>query len=387
MNDPLQLVGRVLDGKYLVQAFVSEGGFAMVYRAEHQIWKKPVAIKLFSGLSSAPEEMRESLHAAFIQEGAFLSELCTETASIVQPRDVGTYTAESGQWLPFMVLEWLEGQNLEELLEQEHAVEARPWSLAEVIGHLAQVATALDIAHAKGIAHRDVKPSNLFLVGARSRPEIRTIKVLDFGVAKMMSEVAQSATLARTGANVVAYTPQYAAPEQFRRDLGATGPWTDIYSLALLAVELLIGRPVVEGSDVAVMGLQVTDTGHRPTPRALGVDVNDGVEAVFARALAVNPAIRYVRAGQFWLELEAASGLPLSAAIRERATRVSLTPITSRTLLPSSVPPSVSSHAPLEAPSRITPVLVGGLALSVGAIAAGVWLVASHAGARQLTPV
>ena len=68
--------------------------------------------------------MRANLHEAFIQEGAFLSELCTETASIVQPRDVGTYTAENGTWIPFMVLEWLDGQNLDQLLEQEQRCEA-----------------------------------------------------------------------------------------------------------------------------------------------------------------------------------------------------------------------------------------------------------------------
>lgn len=375
MKDPLLLVGRVLEGKYLVQAFVSEGGFAMVYRAEHVIWKKPVAIKLFSGLSSAPEEMRAGLHEAFIQEGAFLSELCTETASIVQPRDVGTYTAEGGTWLPYMVLEWLEGQNLDQLLEQERALSARPWSLPETIQLLAQVAMALDIAHAKGIAHRDVKPSNLFLVSARTRAEIGTVKVLDFGVAKMMSEASFSASLARTGTHITAFTPQYAAPEQFNRDFGATGPWTDVYSLARVAVELLTGQGPLENADVAALGQAAMSTTHRPTPRALGAVVNDEVEAVFARALAVNSATRYNRAGQFWLELEAASGLPLSSAVRERASRVSFTPITARPVIPSSVPPSVSSGVP-PVPQKSSRKALAALAL--GVIAVGGLVVATH---------
>jgi eukaryotic-like serine/threonine-protein kinase len=365
----------MLEGKYLVQAFVSEGGFAMVYRAEHVIWKKPVAIKLFSGLSSAPEEMRAILHDAFIQEGAFLSELCTETASIVQPRDVGTYTAEGGTWLPYMVLEWLEGQNLDQLLEQERALAARPWTLQETIQLLAQVAMALDIAHAKGIAHRDVKPSNLFLVSARTRAEIGTVKVLDFGVAKMMSDASFSASLARTGAHVTAFTPRYAAPEQFNRDFGATGPWTDVYSLARVAVELLTGKGPLETDDVAALGQAAMSTTHRPTPRALGASVNAEVEAVFARALAVNSVARYNRAGQFWLELEAASGLPLSSAVRERASRVSFTPITGRAMLPSSMPPSVSTGVP-PAPQKGSQKTF--IALGLGAALVGGALVASH---------
>jgi len=387
MNDPLKLVGQVLDGKYLLQAFVSEGGFASVYRAEHVIWKKPVAIKLFSGLSSAPAEMRASLYQAFIQEGAFLSELCTETASIVQPRDVGAFTAESGQWLPYMVLEWLEGQNLDQLLIQERSLRARPWLLQEVIALLSQVAMALDIAHAKGIAHRDVKPSNLFLVSARARSEIGTIKVLDFGVAKLMSEASFSASLARTGADLTSYTPQYAAPEQFSRELGATGPWTDVYSLALVAVELLVGHSPTDGDDVAALALAATNTARRPTPRTFGVPISPEVEAVFARALAVVPSQRYHRAGQFWLELETASGLPMTFATRERASRVSLTPmpIAVRPIAPGSTPPFALSNAPTVVRPRAR--MTAALALGVGLAAAGVVLVALRSrSARDAEP-
>ena len=370
MTDPLELVGKLLDGKYLVQAFVSEGGFATVYRAEHIIWKKPVAIKLFSGLASAPEAMRASLHEAFIQEGAFLSELCTETASIVQPRDVGTYTAEGGNWVPYMVLEWLEGQNLDQLLEQEQRAGAGPWTMQQVIGLLAQVAMALDIAHGKGIAHRDVKPSNLFLVAAQTRAEIGTVKVLDFGVAKLMSDASFSASLARTGAHVTAFTPHYAAPEQFNRDFGATGPWTDVYALAAVAVELLTGVAPNYDLDVSALGRAAMNEARRPTPRALGANVSDALEAVFARALAVQPQARYARAGQFWLELEAASGMPMSNAVRERVQRGSVTPMSGRSLVPISTAP-VSTAVPLPAPQsglkkRHVAIGLGAAALGAG---------------------
>jgi len=340
--DPLQLVGTTIAEKYRVEAFVSEGGFAVVYRATHVIWNKPVALKLFSGLARVPLEQRDALHRAFIAEGAFLSELCSETASVVQPRDVGTVTLPDGQWLPFMVLEWLDGENLDEVLMRERAAGAPPWTLSQAIALLAQVATALDVAHAKGIAHRDIKPSNLFLLGRPGRDDLCTVKVLDFGVAKMMSEGGVSATQARTGQHVTSFTPEYGAPEQFDRAFGATGPWTDVYALALVVTELLAGKPAVTGEGLTALGLAATDPTRRPTPRALGVVIDEAAEAVFARALSVNPVERFSRAGQFWLELETATGMPLSVPLRERASRVSLTPMTPRLSGQSSTPPAVS---------------------------------------------
>ena len=178
-KDPLSLVGTLVAEKYQVEAFVSEGGFAVVYRAIHSIWKKPVALKLFSGLSRAAEEQRAALHQAFIAEGAFLSELCSETASVVQPRDVGSLTLPDGQWLPFMVLEWLEGENLDELLVRERDAGVSGWTLPQAIALLAQVAAALDVAHEKGIAHRDIKLQSVF-VGAANTARYRHRQDLGF---------------------------------------------------------------------------------------------------------------------------------------------------------------------------------------------------------------
>ena len=371
--DPLSLVGSIVAEKYRVEAFVSEGGFAVVYRAVHTIWNKPVALKLFSGLSRVPAEQRQALHQAFIAEGAFLSELCSETASVVQPRDVGSVTMPDGQWLPFMVLEWLEGENLEDFLTRERAAGAKGWTLPQTIALLAQVATALDVAHEKGIAHRDIKPSNLFLLGRPSRNDIGTVKILDFGVAKMMSDGGFSATQASTGQHVTSFTPEYGAPEQFNRAFGATGPWTDVYALALVASELLAGRPAMTGEGLTALGFEAIDPVRRPTPRALGVILPDAAEAIFARALAVSPVERYSRAGQFWLELETASGMPLSVPLRERASRVSLTPLTPRLGPSSTTPPavSVSHRAPALRHGRLLKLsLAAAFAIALGGIAA-----------------
>ncbi|MEI9936400.1 MAG: bifunctional serine/threonine-protein kinase/formylglycine-generating enzyme family protein [Pseudomonadota bacterium] len=307
-RDPLSIVGSTIAEKYRIERLVGEGGFAVVYRAQHTIWNQPVAIKFFNGLSSAPVDQREELKNQFIQEGALLTELSSQTASIVQARDVGEYTSPHGQWMPYMVLEWLDGLALDELLERERIARAGPWNIEQVVTLLSQVANALDVAHGKGIAHRDIKPPNIFVLGEQPRLSA-TLKVLDFGVAKMMSDNTQlKAAMAKTGKNITSFTPQYGAPEQFSRSYGATGPWTDVYALALVAVEMLTGKPALDGDDIVQLAFATGNTERRPTPRSLGVQVSDAVEAVFAKALAINPHDRYARAREFWSALEQAYG-------------------------------------------------------------------------------
>jgi len=307
-RDPLSLNGSLIAEKYRVERLVGEGGFAVVYRAIHTIWNKPVAIKFFNGLSSAPADQREQFQQAFIQEGALLTELSSHTAAIVQARDVGTYTSPDGQWMPYMVLEWLEGLPLDELLDREVRSGAPPFTIGEVFVLLGQVAAALDVAHGKGIAHRDIKPPNLFVLGD-ARSGKATVKVLDFGVAKMMSDNTQlKAALAKTGMAVTSFTPQYGAPEQFSRTYGATGPWTDVFALALVAVEMLTGRVALVGDDIVQLGFASGNPEIRPTPGALGVALPTAVEAVFVRALAVKPQERYPRAAEFWAALGEALG-------------------------------------------------------------------------------
>src|SRR6185369_15801733 len=129
------------------------------------------------------------------------------------------------------------------------------WSIAEVVALLGQAAGALDVAHGKGIAHRDIKPANLFVLGEGARAGKATLKVLDFGVDKMMSDNTQlKAALAKTGMGLTSFTPQYGAPEQFSRSYGATGPWSDVFALALVAVEMLTGKIALEGDDLVQLG-------------------------------------------------------------------------------------------------------------------------------------
>src|SRR6185437_10110227 len=141
----------------------------------------------------------------------------------------------------------------------------------------------------KGVAHRDVKPGNLFVIGDPRGDA--TVKLLDFGIAKVVSDAQKMAgTFTKTSGQVTSFTPAYGAPEQFSRSVGATGPWTDVFALALVGVEALTQRDPLDGDDFMQLAYASSNPSARPTPRARGASVvPDGVEAVFAKALAVKP--------------------------------------------------------------------------------------------------
>src|SRR5215472_1282985 len=125
-SDPLGLLGTVVADKYAIESLVGAGGFAVVYRAMHRIWKRPVAIKVFNVADlSTPE--RDRMLESFIQEGALLAQLSERSASICQARDIGTIASADGSWVPYMVLEWLEGNPLESVLadERKHGLPLR----------------------------------------------------------------------------------------------------------------------------------------------------------------------------------------------------------------------------------------------------------------------
>ena len=315
MSDPLQLVGTTIAEKYAVESVVGEGGFAIVYRATHLIWKRPVAIKAFKSMGTFAAKDRERLLDEFVREGALLAELSERSAAICQARDVGTLTTPSGAWAPYMVLEWLEGVTLERALADERSAGTAPRTASEAIQLLEPVGEALALAHARGIAHRDVKPGNIFLLG-EPRSEACTVKLLDFGIAKVVQDAQKMAgAFSQTTGQVTSFTPAYGAPEQFSRAQGATGPWTDVFALGLIFSELVSGKDPLAGDDVAQLAFAAMDPSRRPTPRALGASVSDAVEAVIAKAVAVPTSERYQTAGELWNALRAAVGLSPMRAI------------------------------------------------------------------------
>jgi serine/threonine-protein kinase len=135
-------------------------------------------------------------------------------------------------------------------------------------------------------------------------------KILDFGIGKAKSMASQVAgRQSQSELSFSSFTPAYGAPEQWvPKRFGQTGPWTDVWGLALTIVEVIAGRTIIDGDHSAMMGT-VLDPTRRPTPRNEGLDVPDAVEAVFQRAMALDPRERYGDAGTFWNELCSALGM------------------------------------------------------------------------------
>jgi serine/threonine protein kinase len=305
--DPFGLVGRTLGAKYIVDDVVAETDFSVVYRATHRIWKRSVAIKTFKAPMLA-ESAREALIEGFVREGTLLMDLSERCAAICQARDVGSAITSAGDWVPYMVLEWLEGESLEARLARERASGARPRTVRQAIGLVDPIAQALALAHERRIVHLDVKPGNIFLLADTGNDEPRC-KLLDFGVAQVVDTAAGIGAL-EDGAPK-SFTPAYGAPEQFDVQAGPTGPWTDVFALALVFVELVSGREALGGQTVTELRASACSIAVRPTPRSLDVIVPSEVERVLARALSVHPAARYRNAGDFWFALtHAASSRP-----------------------------------------------------------------------------
>jgi formylglycine-generating enzyme required for sulfatase activity/serine/threonine protein kinase len=306
LPDTLGLIGTTVADKYLVERVVGEGGFATVYRAKHLIWKRPVALKVFKALGDFAAKDREKLLEEFIQEGSLLADLSERSAAICQARDIGMLTAAGGAQIPYMVLEWLEGETLEQTLTREKSLGLPLRSVEDAVRLLEPAAEALALAHKKGIAHRDVKPGNLFLLGD-PRSETCAMKLLDFGIAKVVSH-AQKMTggFAKTSGAVTSFTPAYGAPEQFSRTHGSTGPWTDVFAFALIMTEVLTGKEPLDGDDYVQLAVSSAHPARRPTPATLGASTSPACEAIFQKALAVKPDDRYASMGEFWNALRGA---------------------------------------------------------------------------------
>ncbi|MBM4360330.1 MAG: SUMF1/EgtB/PvdO family nonheme iron enzyme [Deltaproteobacteria bacterium] len=344
-QDPLGILGTVVAEKYQIVSLAGEGGFSLVYQARHLIWQQLVAIKFFVLLEDADPKLRERLLDDFIREGKLMSDLSSRSAAIVQARDIGKLQRDGG-WIPYMVLEWLEGCPLDAMLNAERRDQRAPRSLAAALHLLDPIATALDLAHRRNVAHRDLKPANIMVMGNEAESGAGC-KLLDFGIAKVMGEqIEHQQQLQMTGQQITAFTPNYGAPEQFSRQYGATGPWTDVFAMALIVIEVLRGGlRALEGQTFFELGVASSHP-VRPTPRTFGFEVTDEVEAVFARALAIAPAERFATMGEFWSTLHAAVA-PGSEGWQPRSFTFSETsPPASRlaSLLPSLGTSSIPAH-------------------------------------------
>jgi serine/threonine-protein kinase len=345
-GDPFGWVGAVLDGSYLVGDVVEDGGVEVVHSGTCLETDERVAIKFLNVDGAIPLAGRERFLSQFIGEGRLLSRLAEMTSGVVHAIDVGAATAPGGMWTPYLVLEWLTGTTLKEDLAARAASGLGGRTLREAIDLLGSAARAIEVAHEHGLVHRDIHPGNLVITEAEGR---RTLKVLDFGVAKIMRDVRARTTEGPTMPPRQAFWPMYGAPEQFEQRYGATGPWTDVFALALVLVEIVTGRRALEGDETGSLYRQVTDEARRPTLRTFGVGTSDEVEGTLQQALAVEPRHRHRSAGDFWEAI-------VTASLAEPTVPMEVVPaIRAERELPESEPELLPDEADWDAAEAVAP--------------------------------
>ena len=258
----------LLPERYVDPQPIGRGGMGRIYRATDTALGRPVAIKVLDDRYAADAGVR----ARFTREGLAAARL-SGNPNIVTIYDVGEY-----QGRPYMVMECLGGGSLEERL---HGGAVPPQQALE---WLEQAAIALDAAHRHGVVHRDVKPANL-LLDRQGR-----IHVADFGIASAagLDSVTQTGTVLGTAA--------YLAPEQAQGQRAT--PASDIYSLGIVAFELITGQRPFEGDTVAAEAAAHV-TAELPSVCDVNPDAPCELDPVFSKALAKDPAARYATAAEF----------------------------------------------------------------------------------------
>jgi eukaryotic-like serine/threonine-protein kinase len=313
-EDVFGIVGSLQAAVFRVERVVAEGGFGVVYRAHHEGFRAAVALKCLKIPGSFSADQRQQFLQKFQEEGEVLFRLSALIPCVVRPLHVGTLESSKHPFVPFIALEWLDGESLDGVVERRRKAGKPPLDLARVARMMGPVARALECAHKfpgpdgvqLSILHRDLKPENLFLAKVHGQ---ETLKILDFGIGKVRSAATQMVgRVSAEQGGITAFTPAYGAPEQWLpKRYGQTGPWTDVWGFALCAVEALTNKTPFEGDAPAVMGACINEA-ERPTPLSLGVKLPERAEAAFRKALAVDPVDRFHDIGVFWDEIEAASG-------------------------------------------------------------------------------
>jgi serine/threonine-protein kinase len=324
-SDVFGIVGTTQAGNFRVERVVAEGGFGVVYQAQHEGFRAPVALKCLKVPEELTEEQRELFLEKFREEAELMFRLSAAIPEVCRPLHIDVLRLSDGRFVPFLALEWLEGEPLDAVITRRRNQGQAPLGIHKLIKMMRPIAVALSRAHhfptphgAVAIIHRDLKPENLFLANVGGA---ETMKILDFGIAT--ARRAASLAAGRLTGNPAtdddgaSFTPAYGAPEQWSpKSFGPAGPWTDVWGLALTLVEALSGRHAIDGDSYEMRRICL-DEKRRPTPRSLGADVPVEVERVFERALAVDPRHRPKDIETFWSGLERAMRLPTTLGTRD----------------------------------------------------------------------
>ncbi len=276
------IVGKTLGGKYKVVRLLGEGGMGAVYEGEQPLGtaKRKVAIKtLHPHLSRDP-----TIKARFEREVGTVAEL--EHPNTIQVYDFGA----SADGILYIVMEFLQGKSLAVILEKEG-----PMSPDRVERIMRQIGGSLEEAHGRGIVHRDLKPDNVVLVERAGKKDF--VKVLDFGIAKRSHEV-DSTERKLTQQGMVLGTPPYMSPEQFAGR--AIDGRSDIYSLGVMAYEMLTGRLPFQANTAWEWATQHMTQAPIPIESlAEGLRAPEAMRQAIHRALAKAPEERFQSVAEF----------------------------------------------------------------------------------------
>src|SRR5215471_13098515 len=273
-GDPL--LGQTLAAKYRIEKLIKRGGMGAVYEGTHVLIDKTVAVKVLRPALALDDDVVRR----FSREAKAASRISHPHA--VSVTDFG----ESENGVVFLVMEYLDGRTLKEIIKSEG-----PMQLARVVEILRQVAGALDAAHEQGVVHRDLKSDNIMLSKHNGG---EWAKVLDFGIAKIQQSDSGDADI--TAANLVIGTPQYMSPEQCSQS-GAIDSRSDIYSLGIILYEMLSAElPFTGDSPTVIMMKQVQDP--PPSLQDIRPEIPASVSQIILKALAKQPADRFQTAAE-----------------------------------------------------------------------------------------
>ncbi|MCB1273343.1 MAG: Stk1 family PASTA domain-containing Ser/Thr kinase [Leucobacter sp.] len=277
MTDTTTGGARMLAGRYTIGEYIGQGGMSTVYSGTDTKLGRRVAIKVMRANLAGDDQFR----TRFRQEAQSASRLAHP--SIVRVLDAGDdliQTGEGPQRLPFIVMEYVDGQNLRELASQERL------SIPEACRVVDAVLNALEYSHRAGIVHRDIKPANIMITRNGQ------VKVMDFGIARAVSET--SSTVQQTTA--ILGTAAYFSPEQAKGE--TVDARTDLYSTGVLLYELLTGDVPFRGDTAVAVAYQ--HVSERPeSPSARNPEVSPALDRVILHALAKDRARRFQSASEF----------------------------------------------------------------------------------------
>lgn len=258
------VAGDLIDGKYRIEREIGKGGMGVVYQAQHMLLGKVVALKMMQAACQIDAQTLQR----FQKEAKVTLELCHP--NVVMVREFGTTADEC----PYIVMDFLEGQSLEKMIRS-----GKTRDKAVYLNLALQIADGMAHAHLKRVIHRDLKTSNVFVVGESEQDYCA--KVVDFGIAKLMSD--SETGLTRTGE--IVGTPHYISPEQAMGQ--QVDERSDIYSFGCILYEMCSGAPPFQGDNMLCVMTQ-----HVHAEPAQGV-VPDDIWGVIQRCLAKNPLDRY----------------------------------------------------------------------------------------------